>query len=99
MMNSRWIVCAAVLAASGSAVYARTPAFHGLGDLAGGGYSSDPWAISADGSAVVGQSNSAQGYETFLWTADGGMSALGDLSSGRAGGGLDEKKTSDQVAD
>ncbi len=35
--------------------------------------------LSADGSVVVGVSNSASGTEAFRWTAGGGMVGLGDL--------------------
>lgn len=53
----------------------------GLGDLAGGGFSS--WAIdvSADGNVVVGQGLSANGPEAFYWR-DGQMIGLGDLPGG-----------------
>ena len=54
----------------------------GLGDLAGGIFHSDAKGVSADGSVVVGQSNSASGYEAFRWTAGGGMVGLGDLPGG-----------------
>ncbi len=54
----------------------------GLGDLLGGGVSSKAVAVSADGSAVVGESASAEGSEAFRWTAADGMVGLGDLPSG-----------------
>jgi probable HAF family extracellular repeat protein len=41
------------------------------------GVSYNPHAISADGETIVGFSYSAQ--EAFVWTADGGMTLLGDL--------------------
>lgn len=53
-----------------------------LGDLPGGVFSSSAYATSADGSVVVGGSNSAFGYEAFRWTADGGMVGLGELPGG-----------------
>ncbi len=40
-------------------------------------------AISADGSAVVGSSQSGNGREAFRWTAAGGMEGLGDIDSAR----------------
>ncbi len=54
----------------------------GLGDLAGGSFSSQSHGISGDGSTVVGQGSSASGPEAFLWTQSGGMVGLGDLSGG-----------------
>jgi len=56
--------------------------FTGLGDLPGGSFQSFGTDISADGSTVVGSSNSANGAEAFAWTASGGMVGLGDLPGG-----------------
>ena len=57
--------------------------FTPLGDLPGGTFFSEATAVSADGSVVVGVSNSAQGREeAFRWTRAGGMVALGDLPGG-----------------
>ncbi len=67
-----------VLAASALAA----PIFLPLGDLPGGGGFSDARAISADGSTVVGTSQSASGFEAFRWTSSGGMGGLGDLPDG-----------------
>jgi probable HAF family extracellular repeat protein len=53
-----------------------------LGSLPGGSFYSDARGISADGKVVVGQSNSASGYETFRWTEAGGMVGLGVLPGG-----------------
>jgi probable HAF family extracellular repeat protein len=53
-----------------------------LGDLPGGDFYSSPSGVSADGSVVVGYSNSASGYEAFRWTAGGGIVGLGDLPGG-----------------
>ncbi|MBX9792466.1 MAG: PEP-CTERM sorting domain-containing protein [Pirellulales bacterium] len=53
--------------------------FQGLGDLPGAGFQSFPYAISADGSVVIGSSNSGAGPEAFRWTSGGGMVGLGDL--------------------
>ena len=64
----------ALLASSAHAA----PSFRGLGDLPGGVYESSATAISADGSTVVGQGNSASGYEAFVWR-NGIMLGLGDL--------------------
>lgn len=54
----------------------------GLGELAGGAYYSQSYAVSGDGSVVVGLSRSTDGYEAFRWTSAGGMSGLGDFSGG-----------------
>ena len=59
-----------------------TPMFMGLGDLPGGQLNSVSPAISADGSVVVGLSNSAFGFEAFRWAGGDGMMGLGDLSGG-----------------
>jgi probable HAF family extracellular repeat protein len=58
------------------------PSFQGLGDLPGGDSESYASAISLDGTTVVGQGLSANGYEAFRWTAAGGIQGLGDLSGG-----------------
>jgi probable HAF family extracellular repeat protein len=54
----------------------------GLGDLPGGTFYSLAEAISADGSAIAGASQSGNGYEAFLWTIAAGMIPLGDLPGG-----------------
>jgi len=52
--------------------------FFGLGDLPGGKFKSSPSAISADGTVVVGGSDS--GVTTaFRWTREEGMTSLGFL--------------------
>jgi len=53
--------------------------FMGLGDLPGGSFYSEANGVSADGSVVVGGSDSASGYQAFRWTQAGGMTGLGDL--------------------
>jgi probable HAF family extracellular repeat protein len=55
----------------------------GLGDLPGGRFDSKARAVSADGSVVVGTSDSASGLEAFQWTRSAGMVGLGDLPGGR----------------
>jgi probable HAF family extracellular repeat protein len=50
--------------------------FRGLGDLPGGIVDSVADSVSADGTVVVGTSNSAAGQEAFRWTPDGGMVGL-----------------------
>lgn len=64
-----------------STSFAVTPSFQGLGDLSGGDYQSVALGISANGSTVVGYSNSASGQEAFRWE-DGSMIGLGDLPGG-----------------
>ena len=64
------------------------PMFQGLGDLPGGGFNSEAYAIAADGSAVVGQSKGdfpLSEWEAFRWTSDAGMTGLGDLPGDRQG--------------
>jgi len=55
--------------------------FQGLGDLYGGDFHSHALSISADGSTVVGYSNSTTGDEAFRWTSTDGMQGLGNLAS------------------
>jgi uncharacterized membrane protein len=53
--------------------------FEGLGTLMGPDIFSEPYAVSASGSIIVGASRSeesAPGVEAFHWTPTGGMSAL-----------------------
>ena len=54
-----------------------------LGDLPGGEFLSVVKAISANGSTVVGFSNSADGDEAFRWRRKRGMQGLGDLPGGK----------------
>jgi probable HAF family extracellular repeat protein len=54
----------------------------GLGDFAGGPFSSEALAVSADGSVVVGYGWNANGPEAFRWTQATGMVGLGDLPGG-----------------
>jgi len=56
--------------------------FQGLGDLPGGLVSSSAYSLSADGSTVVGQSESTGGSEGFVWRVGTGMVGLGDLPDG-----------------
>jgi probable HAF family extracellular repeat protein len=64
---------------------AASPMFVGLGDLAGGAFSSEATGISADGSVVVGRGIGTSGNEAFRWTSGGGMVGLGDLPGGGIG--------------
>lgn len=59
------------------------PVFQGLGTLPGSGsFMSRANAVSADGTTVVGASQSVAGIEAFRWTFEGGMVGLGVLSGG-----------------
>lgn len=57
------------------------PCFAGVGDLAGGAFASAAFAVSSDGSSVVGESESASGTQAFRWTSAGGIAALPFLSA------------------
>jgi probable HAF family extracellular repeat protein len=58
-----------------------------IGDLPGGGFYSIASDVSYDGSVIVGQSKSSNGFEAFRWTNLTGMQGLGDLP----GGGFDSR--------
>ena len=55
----------------------------GLGDLPGGPpgieFFSEAWAVSDDGSVVVGESHGHLGDEAFIWTRETGMRSISDL--------------------
>ncbi|MDJ0843814.1 PEP-CTERM sorting domain-containing protein [Crocosphaera sp.] len=51
----------------------------GLGDLPGGAFFSRAAAVSANGSVIVGRSQSALGLEPFIWTETLGMQSLLDV--------------------
>jgi probable HAF family extracellular repeat protein len=67
---------------SSAALGSKAATFSGIGDLPGGSVYSVARGISADGSTVVGQSNSAAGPEAFRWVKGGGIEGLGDLPGG-----------------
>ncbi len=49
----------------------------GLGDLPGGGFHSEAWGASADGSIVVGYSHGAvRGYEAVIWDPVNGLRSI-----------------------
>lgn len=56
------------------------PSFKLLGDLPGGDFRAEVYGISADGSIVVGSSESSLGTEAFYWTRMEGIVGLGDLA-------------------
>ncbi len=80
-MKSRLLsaVCTAIYIYSNAAMAVT---FMPLGDLAGGNFSSEAYGVSADGSVVVGASESASGEEAFRWTNEDGMVGLGYLPGG-----------------
>jgi uncharacterized membrane protein len=45
----------------------RKGALSGLGDLPGGGHSSEAFGVSADGRVGVGRSNGSGGSQALLW--------------------------------
>lgn len=56
--------------------------FQGVGDIPGGLASSAAYAISGDGTTVVGMGEGPLGPEAFRWRSSTGISGLGDLSGG-----------------
>lgn len=74
----RAALCVACLAPLAVGAAEFTP----LGDLTGGGFSSNATGVSDDGSVVVGHSVGANGFEAARWTQSGGMVGLGDLPGG-----------------
>ena len=65
-----------------TSVCSSTPSFSGLGDLSGGNFASAAYDVSADGSVVVGSSDSISGGEAFRWSQQTGMVGLSDLPGG-----------------
>ena len=51
----------------------------GIGELPGGTFFSEAYAISDDGSVVVGTSNSTSGAEAFVWSSGDGMQSLASV--------------------
>ncbi|HZW09447.1 MAG TPA: GC-type dockerin domain-anchored protein [Phycisphaerales bacterium] len=74
----------AVLAAAGFAASAGAqPSFQGLGFLNDEGFGPGiAYAVTPDGSVVVGESVSPNGFEAFRWTESEGMVGLGDIPGG-----------------
>ncbi len=48
---------------------------------------SEAWAVSADGTVIVGEARSDSGRQAFRWTADEGLVGLGDLPGGNFASG------------
>ena len=84
-MKSTSFVTLVVVAAISSSALAGGFTFQGLGDLPGGSFNSVSTGLSADGTVVVGTSNSAKGPQAFCWTAagsgTGGATAVPEPSS------------------
>lgn len=80
MMTNRRsrLACAAVVLTLGCAVEAGEPVITNLGSLPGG-ENSRGWALNSDGSIVVGEAGTPDGWRAFLWTAAEGMLDLGVL--------------------
>ncbi|MBI5863909.1 MAG: hypothetical protein HZB38_05275 [Planctomycetes bacterium] len=77
--STPYAACLALAAATPA--LAQIATFQALGDLPGGTYYSYALGVSADGSTVVGVSNSANGPEAFKWTALG-IEGLGSVPGG-----------------
>jgi len=60
---------------------AQSATFTSLGDLEGGPFDSRAFAISKDGSTVVGQSTTDDGFRAFRWTEVGGIQSLGAFAA------------------
>lgn len=72
--TQRFLVC---LACAGIGTVASAQSFMGLGDLAGGDYSSHPRNLSGDGRFVTGSSVAATTQQAFIWSEQTGMVGLG----------------------
>ncbi len=85
------------ISSSGSVIVGQTRNLAGTADVAfrfttaesvqelgalGGGTNSAANAVSGDGAATFGWSESAQGRQAFSWTLAGGLVGLGDLAGG-----------------
>lgn len=77
-MRTRLVFSLAFVLISGDALASR-PRFQPLGDLPGGNNRSAATAVNADGSVVVGYSDSGSGEEAFRWTNETGIYGLGSL--------------------
>lgn len=85
------LVTAIALGGMGTPASGQAPGITALGDLAGGIFNSEAYAVSDDGSVVAGQSSSTvsgNNYnEAFKWTAANGMVGLGDFPGGLSSSG------------
>jgi PEP-CTERM putative exosortase interaction domain/probable extracellular repeat, HAF family len=83
--TSEWAPSGSIVSYREAVVWTPAGGIIRLGDLPGSVTSSAGFAISADGNAVVGSSDSANGFEAFRWTEQSGMVGLGQLPGGSAG--------------
>ncbi len=72
--------CLLLLGGLGTSAFGQR--FVVLGDIFGGSDASEAFDVSADGTVVVGVSDSINGWEAFRWTEADGMEPLGDLPGG-----------------
>jgi probable HAF family extracellular repeat protein len=79
IMN-KYILIALISSLSLVASFSQSSSFIGLGDLAGGVFSSEALSVSADGSVVVGNSATVKGPQAFIWTESSGMVSLGNVA-------------------
>lgn len=77
-MRSTLVLVIALGSLVGQAAASR-PRFQPLGDLPGGPVRSAATGVNADGTVIVGYSNSESGEEAFRWTQSLGMYGLGSL--------------------
>ena len=77
MRTIRMLVVCLLTGVVAYAVYAAD--FEGLGDLSGEEDFSEAYAVSEDGSVVVGRSKSTNGTEAFYWEDGEDMTGLGSL--------------------
>jgi probable HAF family extracellular repeat protein len=84
-MQKTWSRSTAVGAIAGASLLA-TPAvaitFTQLGDIPGGDFNSSAYAISNDGTTVVGSGSAVLDFEAFRWTQATGLVPLADLVGG-----------------
>jgi probable HAF family extracellular repeat protein len=80
MLKRVGLVISIVLIVVGTNGFAAS--FQGLGDLAGGSFESAAYAVSADGSVVVGYGTTESGRQPFRYTQNTGMVGLGGLFDG-----------------
>ncbi len=75
------VVVGSISNCPGAAAYWHDGEMFCIGDLPGGNHSATPYAVTPDGSVIVGRGFSDNGLEAFRWEA-GEMIALGDLPGG-----------------
>jgi uncharacterized membrane protein len=70
------------IAAGGGPAYAENGVVTDLGALPGGNGYGAAYAMSQDGSVIVGTANGPSGYEAFIWDAEHGIRSLRDVLIG-----------------